>query len=190
MGDVFGRSITKICFTTRLTVVFDLYLNIIYKIILKVEVMKVLMMILVLMVELSAVSINELSGNWQELRQVTNNGTLTIEKEYLTLNKDGTFAILLFVSVRKGEAFIKDLRIEGSGIWKVWENTLVVVVKKVEVPKAGEIYLISQSSLRDVAATFRRRYENDPIRISKIMALDQKNLTLINEKGVKAVFKR
>ncbi|PHS41307.1 MAG: hypothetical protein COB07_02215 [Sulfurovum sp.] len=152
--------------------------------------MKVLMMILVLMVELSAVSTHELVGKWQALREVMNHGTLTIEKEYLTLNRNGTFSILIFVSVRKGEAFIKDLRIEGSGIWKVWENTLVIVVKQVDVPKAGEIYLISQSSLRNLAATFKRKYENKPIRISKIMALDQKNLRLINEEEVETAYKR
>ncbi len=152
--------------------------------------MKVLMILLLLMVELSAVSTNELVGKWQTLSQVTNNGTLSIEKEYLTLNRNGTFSILLFVSVRKGDAFIKDLRIEGSGIWKVWENTLVIVVKKVEVPKAGEIYLISQASLRNLAATFKHRYEKEPIRISKIMALDPNHLKLINEAEVVTAYTR
>jgi hypothetical protein len=152
--------------------------------------MKVLMMILLLMVELSAVSTNELVGKWQALRQVTNNGTVTTEKEYLTLNGNHTFHILGFVSVQKGDAFIKDMRIDVSGIWKVWNNTIVMVVKKVEVPNAAEVYRISQSSLRNFAATFKRRYEKEPILINKIMALDPNHLKWINEKEVQTVYKR
>ena len=152
--------------------------------------MKVLMILLLLIVELSAVNTNELSGKWQVVRQTTNNGTLTIEKEYLTLNGNGTFFLLGLVSVQKGEAFVRDMRIEVSGIWKVWENTFVLVVKKVEVPKAAEIYLISQASLRTIAATFKRKWENKPIGISKIMALDSNNLTMLNEQGIKTSYKR
>ncbi len=152
--------------------------------------MKVLMILLLLMVELSAVSTNELVGKWQAMRQVTNNGTLTIEKEYLTLNGNHTFTILAFVSIKKEDAFIKDMRIDASGIWKVWENTVVMVVNKVEVPNAAEIYRISQASLRNFAATFRRKYENEPIGINKIMALDQKNLKWVNEVGVETAYTR
>jgi len=152
--------------------------------------MKVLIMLLLLIAKLSAVSSNELAGKWQALRQVTNNGTLTIEKEYLTLNGNHTFTILAFVSVQKEDAFIKDMRIDASGIWKVWENTVVMVVNKVEVPNAAEIYRISQASLRNFAATFKRKYENEPIRINKIMALDQKNLKWVNEVGVETTYSR
>ena len=152
--------------------------------------MKVLMILLLLIVELSAVNTNELVGKWQVVRQTTNNGTLTIEKEYLTLNGNGTFFLLGLVSVQKGEAFVRDMRLEVSGIWKVWENTFVLVVKKVEVPKAAEIYLISQASLRTIAATFKNKWENKPIGISKIMALDSNNLTMLNEQGIKSAYKR
>lgn len=152
--------------------------------------MKVLMILLLLIVELSAVNSNELVGKWQALRQVTNNGTLTIEKEYLTLNGNHTFTILAFVSVKKEDAFIKDMRIDASGIWKVWNNTVVMVINKVDVPNAAEIYRISQASLRNFAAMFKRKYENEPIRINKIMALDQKNLRLINEAEVETAYSR
>jgi len=152
--------------------------------------MKVLIMLLLLIAELSAVSTNELTGKWQAMKQVTNKGTLTIEKEYLTLNGNHTFTILAFVSVKKEDAFIKDMRIDASGIWKVWNNTVVMVINKVEVPNAAEIYRISQASLRNFAATFKRKYENEPIRINKIMALDQKNLKWINEAEVETTYSR
>ena len=152
--------------------------------------MKVLIILLLLIAELGAVSSNELVGRWQAMKQVTNNGTLTIEKEYLTLSRNHTFSILAFVSVKKEDAFIKDMRIDVSGIWKVWNNTVVLVVKKVEVPNAAEIYRISQASLRNFADTFKGKYENQPIRINKIMALDQKNLKWINEAEVETAYTR
>lgn len=152
--------------------------------------MKVFMLILVFVLELSAVSPNEIMGKWHTVTQSNNNGTQTIEKEYLHLNADRTFSIVILVSLQKGDAFIKDLRIEGSGIWKVWNQTLVAVVKKVEVPVAGEVYLISQDSLRNLAATFKRKFQNEPIRISTIHRIDKNNMITLNEKAKKTSYKR
>ncbi len=146
------------------------------------EMMKVFMIMLILMLELSAIGQNEIIGKWQTVMQTRNNDTLTIEKEYLNLNADHTFSIVILVSVQKGNAFIKDLRIEGSGIWKVWNHTFVAVVNKIEVPRAGEIYLISQESLRNLADNFKRKFQNEPIRISTIKSIDTNNLTTVNEK--------
>jgi len=152
--------------------------------------MKVFILILVFMLELSAVSQNQIIGKWQSSIQTTNNGTLTIEKEYLHLNADRTFSIVLLVSIQKEEAFIKDLRIEGSGIWKLWNNTLVAVVKKVEVPSAKEVYLISQESLRNLSETFKRKFQNEPIRMSTIQSIDKNNLITVNEKAKKTSYRR
>ncbi|TNF45319.1 MAG: hypothetical protein EP216_00340 [Epsilonproteobacteria bacterium] len=106
---------------------------------------------------------------------------MTIEKEYLYLNANGTFSVVLLVSVQKGKAFIKDLEIKGSGIWKVSDRTLVAVVNKMEVPFAKEVYRISQESLRNVAAKFKSRFKNEPIRILTIKSIDMHNLITINE---------
>jgi hypothetical protein len=143
--------------------------------------MKVLILILVLVFELGAVDQTEVIGKWQSVSQVINNGTLTIEKEYLHLNTDKTFSIILLVSVQKGDAFIKDLQIKGSGIWKVSDHTLVVVVNKIEVPFAKKIYRISQASLRTLAANFKHKFENEPIQISTIKSIDKNNLITVNE---------
>ena len=152
--------------------------------------MKVFILILVFVLELSAVSQNEVIGRWYDVSQTTNNGTLTIEKEYLHLNADRTFSIVILVSIQKGEAFIRDLRIEGTGIWKVWNNTLVVVVKKVKVPSAKEVYLISQESLRNLSANFNRKFQNEPIRISTIHQIDKNSMSTINENAEKTSYKR
>jgi len=144
--------------------------------------MKVFVLILVLMLELNAMSPNGIIGKWQAVTHSTNNGTATTEKEYLYLNADHTFSLVILVSLKKGDAFIKDLHVEGSGIWKRRDNMLVVVVKKVEVPAAKEVYLISQQSLENLAANFQNRFKNEPIRISIIKSIDKNNLTTVNEK--------
>ena len=143
--------------------------------------MKVFMLIMLFVLELSAVSPNEVVGKWYAVSQTTSNGTLTIEKEYLHLNADRTFSIVMLVSIQKGEAFIKDLRIEGSGIWKVWNNTLVAVVNKVKVPSAKDVYLISQESLRNLSENFKRKFQNEPIRISTIQSINKNNFITSNE---------
>ena len=152
--------------------------------------MKVFIIIMAFMLELSAVSQNEITGKWYAVSQTTNSGTVTIEKEYLYLNPDRTFSIVMLVSVHKGDAFIKDLRIEGSGIWKVWNHTLVAVVKKVKVPVVKEVFLISQESLRNLSENFKRKFQNEPIRISTIQSIDQNNLITINEEAKKTSYKR
>ncbi len=152
--------------------------------------MKVFMLILVFVLELSAVSPNEVMGKWQSTTQTINNGTQTIEKEYLYLNADRTFSIVILVSLQKEDAFIKDLRIEGSGIWKVWNNTLVAVVNKVKVPSAKEVYLISQASLRNLSETFKHRFENEPIRINIIQSIAKNNMIILNEKEKETRYKR
>lgn len=147
----------------------------------KGKMMKVFILILALMVELSAVDKTEVMGKWKAVSKSTNNGTLTIEKEYLHLNADRSFSIVLLVSVQKGDAFIRDLQIKGSGIWKVSDHTLVAVVNKMDVPFAKEIYRISQASLRNLAANFKHRFEKEPIRILTIKSIDKNNLITVNE---------
>ncbi len=143
--------------------------------------MKVFILIMLFVLELSAVSPNEVMGKWYAVSHTTNNGTNTIEKEYLHLNADRTFSIVILVTLQKGEAFVKDLRIEGSGIWKVWNNTLVAVVNKVNIPSAKDIYLISQESLRNLSGNFKRKFENEPIRISTIQSINKNNFITSNE---------
>ena len=75
-----------------------------------------------------AVTASSLSGNWSAYRESMTERTVTTEQEYLHLNADHTFTIQLFVNLQKGDAFIKGLRIEGSGIWKSRGDTLVIYI--------------------------------------------------------------
>jgi hypothetical protein len=143
--------------------------------------MKIVMIMLVWMLELHAVDQMAVQGKWQGVTQTSNNGTKITEKEYFYLNADGTFSLTLLVNLKKGDAFVRDLRIEGSGMWRVKNDILVLVVNKVEVPFAKEIYLISQESLRNLADNFKYKFEDEPIRFNTIKHVDNANLILINE---------
>ncbi len=123
-------------------------------------------------------------GQWQSYSKVTNKGTLTIEKEYLNLNANKTFSILILVSVEKGNAFVRDLQIKAFGNWKLYKDTLVYVVKSIDVPFAKEVYRISQPSLTQLANYFKRRFEGEPIRILKVQGMNANTLTVINEDGI------
>jgi len=133
--------------------------------------------------QLQAIEYGQISGNWHTSTRALNNGTETIEKEYLTLNPNGTFSLVLLVSLKKDEAFVKDLRIEIGGNWESRDNTLVYVIKTVNVPNAKEVYLISQKSLENLAANFKYKYENDRIHINKIQMLDNRNLVILSEQN-------
>ena len=152
--------------------------------------MKVFIMLLVLIMELGAVDRSEVIGKWKAISKSTNHDTVTLEKEYLHLNADRSFNIVLLVSVQKGEAFVKDLQIKGSGIWKVSDEILIAVVNKMEVPFAKEVYLISQDSLRNLAANFKRRFQNEPIRILKIKSIDKNSLVTVNEASKQTHYSR
>jgi len=143
--------------------------------------MRVFMIMLALMLDLHAVDQMVIVGKWQGVTQTSNHGTSIIEKEYFYLNADRTFSLTMLVNLKKSDAFVRDLRIEGSGIWRVKDDTLVLVINKVEVPFAKEIYLISQESLRNLADNFKHKFEDEPIRLSTIKHVDNANLILINE---------
>jgi hypothetical protein len=153
--------------------------------------MKILVMILIMMSELFAMNQNGyLVGKWQSISQTSNKGTVTIEKEYMNLNANNTFSLLLLVSVQKGDAFVRDLQIKVSGIWKGHKDTLVYVIKKIDVPFAKEVYRISQESLRQLANHFKHRFDNQPIRILSIQSTNARSLTVINENGKETQYTR
>ncbi|HQR73789.1 MAG TPA: hypothetical protein PLH07_02865 [Sulfurovum sp.] len=152
--------------------------------------MKSMWILLLLTIGLHAVEQAQLVGKWQGAILTSNFGTSITEKEYFDLNANRTFSLTILVNLKKGDAFVRDLRIEGSGIWRVKNDTLVLVVNKVEVPFAKEIYLISQESLRNLANTFKHRFESEPIRFNSVKYIDATKLILINEASVQTEYVR
>ena len=152
--------------------------------------MKKLILFLLLVLGVNAADDAMLVGQWNSVTRGLNNGTQTTEKEYMKFNADYTFGVVFLVTVQKGNAYVKDLRIEGTGIWKTRGNILVVVVKDVEVPVAGEVYGISQTSLEQIASTFHNRFKNDPIRILVMKELGAQKLVTENKRKQIITYKR
>lgn len=152
--------------------------------------MRILILLFLIIFNLHALSPNNLLGNWQAVTQTTNNSTVTTEKEYLQLNSNNTFSVVLSVSVQKDDAYVKDLRIEASGIWKNRDNILVLVIKTIEMPYAKEVHLISKESLTNLSNYFKDRFHKKPIRINIIKNVEKNSITLVSEKLLETVYAR
>jgi hypothetical protein len=155
--------------------------------------MKQIFLFLLLGVALHSQPVYDMTvGNWQTVTTSTSeNHTHVSEKEFLHLKDDHTFDITILVNLKKGEHFIKDLEVKANGIWKRYNTTLVVVIQKIEVPFAKEVSrTITQRSLESLAATYQARLKESPIRINTIILLDKKNLTIVNEKGIKTTYSK
>jgi hypothetical protein len=153
--------------------------------------MKQLFTFLLFYVILHAQPVHDMTvGDWQTVTTTTSeNHTHVTEKEFLHLKSDHTFDIMILVNLKKGEHFIKDLQVKASGIWKRHITTLVVVINKIEVPFAKEVSkTINQRSLEALAGTYQARLRETPIRINTITYLDEKKLTIVNEKGVSTTY--
>lgn len=150
--------------------------------------MKILLFLLFTISQSFCVTSSELIGKWTAYSESRNHSTLTTEKEFLSLNADGTFSVKLLVSVKNGDAFIKDLHIEASGLWKNRDETLVIFIKNLKIPFAKEIYRISKSSLRQVASVFENRYKDAQLKIINIQNFTGKSLVTLNEKKVTTTY--
>jgi hypothetical protein len=129
-------------------------------------------------------------GNWQTVTDTySENRTHVTEKESLHLKADHTFNITILVNLKKGEHFIKDLEVKASGIWKRYITTLVVVIQKIEVPFAKEVSrTITKQSLEALAGTYQAKLKETPIRIYTITYLDEKKLSVVNEKKIETTY--
>ena len=149
-----------------------------------------ILLTLLLFYQFSFANDTVIAGKWHAASRSLNNGTELIEKEYLHLYPNSNFQLVLLVSVKKGDAYIKDLRIEVSGKWEARHGVLVYVIKKINVPVAKEVYLISQKSLENLATSFKQRYQNNSIHILKIKELNKEKMTTINKRGSETLYKR
>ena len=133
---------------------------------------------------------NTIVGKWHSTTNTVTNGTEVTEKEYLNLNKNSKFNLVLLVSLQKGDYFVKDLRIEVSGTWRAKYKSLIYIIEKINVPVAKEVYRINKQSLTNLANNFKRMYEINKIHINKINYLDNVKMTIINEKGSEVSYGR
>lgn len=152
--------------------------------------MRKILFILLLLTVTGFANTHSLIGNWYASSRTLHNNSETIERETFSLKSDKRFSIVLLVSVKNGDAYIKDLRIEVYGSWESKGNALILVIKTLRVPSAKDVYLVSQSSLETLAANFKAKYESDKIYILKIKALNKKQLVTETTKGTITKYKR
>ena len=139
---------------------------------------------------ISASATMNLSGNWHSYTKDLKSDGLTIEDETLTLNPQGTFNILLLVSVKKGVNYVKELRITVNGLWKERLGVMVFVVKNLDVPSAKKIYGINPKSLENIANVFKNRYRKDSIWIRWIVKEENNSYSVNTEEGATIIYKR
>jgi hypothetical protein len=151
---------------------------------------KIIMAMFILILQLQAVQKDQMITTWKSTNTSVNKGLTTIEKEYVNLRANNTFDIVMLVSVQKGQSYIKDLRIEASGIWEVHENILVRVIKNTSIATVQDVNQISQQSIDNLAANIKFKLENDPIVISTVKFLNENSLILINEQYKETTYSR
>ena len=152
--------------------------------------MRNILFILLLLTISSFANPYSLIGKWYASSRTLHNHSETIERETLTLRSDKRFSIVLLVSVKNGDAYIKDLRIEVYGSWESKGNALILVINTLRVPSAKDVYLVSQASLETLAANFKAKYEGDKIYVLKIKTLNNKQLITESGKGIITKYKR
>lgn len=123
-------------------------------------------------------------GIWVCKNSYNNNHTDVTETETLALNADHTFSDTIVVDLVRGKHFVKGLQVKAEGIWKRYLTTLVVVIKKIDVPFAKEVSdSISYPSLQALASTYQARFNRSPILFFTITFLDNRKLVVKSEQG-------
>ncbi|GEM_PF-2511433 len=152
--------------------------------------LKVLLTLLLFMGQAHAVGTNDIVGSWYSSLRTLNNGTETIEKEYVTFHANNTFMLVLLVSLKKDLSYVKDLRIEVSGNWEAKGNALIYTINSVNVPSVKEVYQISKQSLDNLAENFKYKWVSNKIHIYKIISFEPKKLSVRSERGRTTDYKR
>ena len=152
--------------------------------------LKIIITLSLFLFQLHAVNQNDIMGNWQSFIRTLNNGTEITEKEYLTLNANQTFTLVILVNLNKNPAYVKDLRIEIIGNWEAKGNALVYTINSVNVPSVKDVYQVSKQSLDNLASSFKSKWVSDKIHIYKIISFEPKKLTVKSGRGIITKYKR
>jgi hypothetical protein len=152
--------------------------------------MKKIAFILLMTLNLFAVDKSSILGQWHTSATTQNKSSITTEKEKLEFRANNTFDITLLVSVEASNAYLKNLKIQASGSYKLYDDLVIVVIKRVNVPSAEDVKNISQSAVNNLAEKFKAKYSNEPILISKIQSISASEMTTLSESGVVRTYTR
>lgn len=123
-------------------------------------------------------------GAWTLERHFTQNGENHREREELQLSP-GSFRMRLTVDITKGPVEIKGLAIDATGLWKLQDRTLVLILGEIRFAGVASTRGIDRGSFRTLVRQLRERYLSDPIRIFTLLSEDGRTLTLKSPEGVR-----
>jgi hypothetical protein len=152
--------------------------------------MKKILISLLITLNLYAVDASAIIGSWHTSATIQNKSSVTTEKELLELRANNTFDITLLVSVEAPNAYLKNLKIKASGSYKLYNDLVIVVIKRVYVPMVEDVKNISQSAVDRLAEKFKAKYSGEPILISKIQSISASQMTLLGENGASRTYSR
>lgn len=150
---------------------------------------KTILLLAIAVVQLAAIQPEQLYGEWKTERKFLVQESTNSVYEDLTLNP-GSFMVTMFITIQKNEYLIKNLQLQGKGIWKISDNVLVYVISEVYTVGVQETKGISQESINRLARDLHQKYMGDPIRILKIQSISTDRLITTNESGATTQYRR
>jgi len=126
---------------------------------------------------------------WITERKFVHNGEKHLEKETLDFRAD-TFRLILNITISKGTLLVRDLRIEASGLWKMRDDILVIVMQELRFAGVGETRGINRESFRTVIRELRGNYLTDPIRLYRVLKLTDSSFVIHGEENVEKSYSR
>ncbi len=136
-----------------------------------------------------AVTPKELYGTWETQRQSQNRSTYSSEHDSITF-RPATVSLELTVNLKRGSAYIKNLRVHTQGIWKVKGDILVIVWQDLRVVGYEESKGINEASIQKLGTQLRGRYLDDPIRIFQFQSIDRLAFRALDENQNLKEYKR
>jgi len=150
---------------------------------------KILIALMFLSIFLDAYEARNLYGEWHTVRETVNGDQRGRESETLQMNPGG-FKIEIKMSTKRGDISIKNLTLVASGIWKVHDKCLAIVVEQVRITGVDEVHGVDANSLSRLSDGFRSKYLSDPIRIFSIVSATDSTMTLLGEDGYLKNYRR
>lgn len=151
--------------------------------------LKVLIILILSTIAIFSYQPSQLYGEWGINRIKNVNGTINKEEESIYFHP-ATLQIVMIATLKRGSYLIKNLKIIADGIWKLNGDILVLVLQQVRVPEVEDVRGFNRRDINKLASTLRKNFLDDPIKILKIVNMDQSHLVLLYEDKKLETFRR
>lgn len=144
---------------------------------------KIFLAFCLIVIQVYAVESHAMIGQWKGENVSKSDGTITTETTYLTLKNDKTFELELTIHLKKGLYWLKDLKIIGSGVWRVYEDKVIYTFNKVYIANQGTAFKISYNSVKFISDYYYRQLSDEPIHLFKVEMKNRGKILLFDEQG-------